>query len=96
VESKTGTKRTLVFDSSFILVVLFDFANSASRATEQFRLAEAEGKLLRLPTDDGAAVVLRTHPEGVLCPVEISMTLKSHPNSSARGIHSGPVQQITN
>jgi hypothetical protein len=30
------------------------------RATEQFRLAEAEGKLVRLPTGDGAALVFRT------------------------------------
>ena len=28
------------------------------RGTGQFRLAEAEGKLLRLPTGDGAALVL--------------------------------------
>jgi hypothetical protein len=33
------------------------------RATEQFRLAEAEGKLLRLPTGDGGALVFRTSPE---------------------------------
>ena len=30
------------------------------RGTEQFRLAEAEGKLLRLPTGDGGALVFRT------------------------------------
>jgi hypothetical protein len=29
------------------------------RGTEQFRLAEAEGKLLRLPTGDGGALVFR-------------------------------------
>ena len=33
------------------------------RGTEQFRLAEAEGKLLRLPTGDGGALVFRTNPE---------------------------------
>ena len=32
------------------------------RGTEQFRLAEAEGKLLRLPTGDGGALVFRTNP----------------------------------
>ena len=38
------------------------------RETEQFRLAEAEGKLLRLPTGDGGALVFRTSPEApVLC-----------------------------
>ena len=30
------------------------------RGTEQFRLAEAEGKLMRLPTGDGGALVFRT------------------------------------
>ena len=29
------------------------------RGTEQFRLAEAEGKLVRLPTGDGGALVFR-------------------------------------
>ena len=31
------------------------------RGTEQFRLAEAEGKLLRLPTGDGGALVFRNY-----------------------------------
>jgi len=47
------------------------------RGTEQFRLAEAEGKLLRLPTGDGGALVFRTSPEApVLCAMEISKELK--------------------
>jgi hypothetical protein len=47
------------------------------RGTEQFRLAEAEGKLLRLPTGDGGALVFRTSPEApVLCALEISKALK--------------------
>src|ERR1043166_8281969 len=33
------------------------------RGTEQFRAAEAEGKLLRLPAGDGGALVVRTTPE---------------------------------
>ena len=33
------------------------------RGTEQFRIAEAEGKLLRLPTGDGGALVFRNSPE---------------------------------
>lgn len=32
------------------------------RATEQFRAAEAAGKLLRLPTGDGGALVFRDSP----------------------------------
>src|SRR6201988_2715354 len=34
------------------------------RGTEQFRLAEAEGKLLRLPTGDGGALVFRNNLGG--------------------------------
>jgi TolB-like protein/Tfp pilus assembly protein PilF len=67
------------------------------RGTEQFRLAEAEGKLLRLPTGDGGALVFHTNPEApILCAVEISRALKDHPELRVRmGIHSGPVNAIT-
>src|ERR1700756_299689 len=67
------------------------------RGTEQFRLAEAEGKLLRLPTGDGGALVFRNNPEApVLCALEISKALKSHPELKVRtGIHSGPVNEIS-
>jgi adenylate cyclase len=68
-----------------------------SRATEQFRAAQAEGKLLRLPTGDGGALVFRTTPEApVACALEISQALKNHPQLRVRmGIHSGPVQEVT-
>src|SRR6266481_3549316 len=67
------------------------------RGTEQFRLAEAEGKLLRLPTGDGGALVFRTSPEApVRCAIEISRELKRHPELRVRmGIHSGPVNEIS-
>src|SRR5437870_4747888 len=66
------------------------------RQTEQFRLAQAEGKLLRLPTGDGGALVFRTNPEApVLCALEISKELKKHPELKVRmGIHSGPVNEV--
>ena len=67
------------------------------RGTEQFRTAEAEDKLLRLPTGDGGALVFRNSPEApVLCALEISRELKNHPELRVRmGIHSGPVNAIT-
>src|SRR5438477_6628850 len=67
------------------------------RGTEQVRLAEAEGKLLRLPTGDGGALVFRTSPEApLLCALEISKELKKHPELQVRmGIHSGPVNEVT-
>jgi TolB-like protein/Tfp pilus assembly protein PilF/class 3 adenylate cyclase len=67
------------------------------RSTAQFREAEAEGKLLRLPTGDGGALVFRTTPEApVSCALEIASELKKHPELKVRmGIHSGPVNAIT-
>jgi TolB-like protein/Tfp pilus assembly protein PilF/class 3 adenylate cyclase len=67
------------------------------RGTEQFRAAEAEGKLLRLPTGDGGALAFRNSPEApVLCAEEIAKALKSHPKIWVRmGIHSGPVNEVT-
>src|SRR6266480_2699643 len=72
------------------------------RATEQFRLAEAEGKLVRLPTGDGAALVFRTNVEApALCALEITRELQKHPGSKEKpqlrlrmGIHSGPVNEV--
>src|SRR5436853_745804 len=67
------------------------------RGTEQFRIAEAEGKLLRLPTGDGGALVFRNNPEApALCAIEIARALKDYPQLRVRmGIHSGPVNEIS-
>ena len=67
------------------------------RGTEQFRLAEADGKLLRLPTGDGGALVFRNTPEApVLCAIEIGEELKKYPQLGVRmGIHSGPVNEVS-
>src|ERR1700751_5195268 len=66
-------------------------------ATEQFRQAQADGKLLRLPTGDGGALVFRNNVESpVLCAMAIGKELKRHPEIHVRmGIHSGPVNEIT-
>src|ERR1700752_971206 len=66
------------------------------RNTDQFRVADAEGKLLRLPTGDGGALVFRNLEGPVLCAVEIAKTLRNHPGVRVRmGIHSGPVNEVT-
>ena len=67
------------------------------RGTDQFRVSEGEGKLLRLPTGDGGALAFRNSPEApVLCAEEIAKALKSHPEIRVRmGIHSGPVNEVT-
>jgi TolB-like protein/Flp pilus assembly protein TadD len=66
-------------------------------ATEHFKQAQAEGKLLRLPTGDGGALVFRNNVEApVLCAMAIGKELKRHPEIHVRmGIHSGPVNEIT-
>ena len=66
------------------------------RNTDQFRVADKEGKLLRLPTGDGGALVFRNLEGPVLCAVEIAKALRSHPDVRVRmGIHSGPVNEVT-
>jgi TolB-like protein/class 3 adenylate cyclase/Tfp pilus assembly protein PilF len=88
-----GYSKLLITEQSEQLQTLKQIA----RQTEQFRLAEAEGKLLRLPTGDGGALVFRSSPEApVLCALEISKALKDHPELRVRmGIHSGPVNEVT-
>src|SRR5947209_5940563 len=88
-----GYSKLLISEQSEQIQQLKDIV----RGTEQVRLAEAEGKLLRLPTGDGGALVFRTSPEApVLCAMEIAKVLKSHPELRVRmGIHSGPVNEIT-
>jgi TolB-like protein/Tfp pilus assembly protein PilF len=70
--------------------------NQIVRETEQFRAAEAEGKLTRLPTGDGMVLVFTNNPEApVECALEISKTLQSDPKLKVRmGIHSGPVNPV--
>src|SRR5256714_14820098 len=67
------------------------------RGNEQVRIADAEGKLLRLPTGDGGALVFRNNPEApVLCAIEISKELNNHPDLKVRmGIHSRTVNEIS-
>jgi serine/threonine-protein kinase len=70
--------------------------NRVVRATEQFRSAEAAGKLVRLPTGDGMALAFFTSPDApVRCALEIAEALKSRPKIQLRmGVDSGPVDLI--
>src|SRR4051812_30246790 len=88
-----GYSKLLINEQSEQVQTLRDIV----RGTEQFRLAETEGKLLRLPTGDGVALVFRSTPEApVLCALEISKELKKRPQLRVRmGIHSGPVNAVT-
>jgi len=71
--------------------------NEIVRETDSFCAAEAAGKLTRLPTGDGMALVFATTPDApVSCALQVSKALRSHPEIQVRmGIHSGPVSGIT-
>jgi TolB-like protein/class 3 adenylate cyclase/Flp pilus assembly protein TadD len=71
--------------------------NRVVRNSSCFRKAEAEGKLIRVPTGDGMALLFYHSPEEpVKCALEIARELKSNPELPIRmGIHSGPVNQVT-
>ncbi len=70
--------------------------NQIVRNTEAFRSAETSGKLIRVPTGDGVALVFSTTPDApVQCALEIGRALRSHSELQVRmGIHSGPVSGI--
>jgi TolB-like protein/Tfp pilus assembly protein PilF/class 3 adenylate cyclase len=75
---------------------LCDMLNKIVRNTNQFRAAEAAGKLIRLPTGDGMALVFSDPPEApVECAMEVSKALRDYPQLHLRmGIHSGPVSRV--
>ena len=87
-----GYSKLLVNQQSELLREL----NEVVSSTNEFREAEAEGKLIRLPTGDGMALVFRTDPEApAQCALEIARALKEHPRIALRmGIHSGPVNEV--
>ena len=66
------------------------------KETQQVQAAEAAGRLIRIPTGDGMALVFFNSPETpVRCAIEISQALKESPHIRLRmGIHSGPVNQV--
>ena len=78
-------------------IELLQELNWIVRGTESFRVAEASGKLIRVPAGDGMALLFfRSPEEPVRCALEISKTLQDHPHIQVRmGVHSGPVNRVT-
>src|SRR5437870_9419755 len=78
-------------------IELLQELNQVVRNTECFRAAETAGKLIRVPSGDGMALLFFDSPEEpVRCALEISRTLQHHPHIQVRmGVHSGPVNQVT-
>src|SRR3954451_23924957 len=70
--------------------------NQIARATAEYQAAEGAGKLVRIPTGDGMALVFFSTPEApVRCAVEIARARRTSSAVFAvrMGIHSGPVTQ---
>ncbi len=78
-------------------IELLQELNQIVRNTECFRSAEASGKLIRVPTGDGMALLFFHSPEEpARCALEISRALQDHAQIQVRmGIHSGPVNRVT-
>ncbi len=75
---------------------LIELLNQVVRGTEQFRKAEANHRLITIPTGDGMALVFYNTPEApVECALEISRAAREHPELKLRmGVHSGPVSGV--
>ncbi|MFL6514681.1 MAG: adenylate/guanylate cyclase domain-containing protein [Chthoniobacterales bacterium] len=75
---------------------LLELLNEIVRGTDQFKKAEANHRLITIPTGDGMALVFYNTPEApVECALEISRAVKEHPELKLRmGVHSGPVSGV--
>ena len=76
---------------------LVDRLNQAVRSSDEFSRAAATGRLRKIPTGDGMALIFQDSPEQPMeCAVEISRVLKHYPDLPVRmGVHSGPVSAVT-
>jgi TolB-like protein/class 3 adenylate cyclase/Tfp pilus assembly protein PilF len=111
-DTSTETKRDLPLEIAHFLLIdvvgyskllgneqveLLQELKHIVRSTECFRAAEANDKLIRVPTGDGMALLFFQSPEEpVRCALEISKSLHDHPQIQVRmGVHSGPVNRVT-
>src|SRR5438132_11877477 len=88
-----GYSKLLVNEQREVLQQLHEVV----RAAPQFRQRSAAGKLIRIASGDGMALVFFQSPEEpVHCAMEIAKALKSYPHIRLRmGVHSGPIDQVT-
>src|SRR5215469_9967821 len=87
-----GYSKLLITEQRAVLKTL----NQIVRGTEQFRNAEAAGRLLKIPAGDGMALVFYTSPEApVECALEIARADIEHTELQLRmGVHTGPVSGV--
>ena len=87
-----GYSTLLITHQTHVIAELTRIVKEAAR----FRRAEAEGKLVRVPTGDGMLLVFFDDPQAPIeCAMEISEAMKSLAEIPLRmGIHSGPVNEV--
>ncbi len=88
-----GYSKLLIDDQQAVVRGL----SAVVRGSAEFQAANQAGKLVRLPTGDGIALIFFTTPEApVRCALEIARGLRgSNPSLQVRmGIHSGPVTYV--
>src|SRR5436309_3141611 len=75
---------------------LVERLNEIVRGAAEFQAAEAAGRLIKIPTGDGMALIFYQNPEApVECALEIARAVKTHAELRLRmGIHSGPVSGV--
>ena len=75
---------------------VIDELTEVVRSSDEYQKAEGAGRLLKIATGDGMALVFYTSPEApAQCAVEISRQLKHHLRLQVRmGVHSGPVSGV--
>src|SRR5882724_1876438 len=75
---------------------LVERLNEVVRGAAEFQAAETAGRLIKIPTGDGMALIFYQNPEApVECALEIARAVKTHPELHLRmGIHSGPVSGV--
>src|SRR5215472_16560867 len=87
-----GYSKLLISEQRALLETL----NRIVRSTEQFRNAEAAGRLIKIPAGDGMALVFYASPEApVECALEIARADIEHAKLELRmGVHTGPVSGV--
>lgn len=87
-----GYSKLLVNEQIEVLQLM----NQIVRTTPQFRAAESKGKLIRLPTGDGMALLFFDSVETpVECALEISRAAtQKHAPGLRMGVHSGPIKEV--
>src|SRR5207253_3606534 len=76
---------------------LVDELNQIVRSSDEFNKAAAAGRLMKIPTGDGMALIFYNSPEQpVNCALEIGRALRNSSDVPVRmGVHSGPVSAVT-